>query len=1674
LTAPQAGGSRRPGGSVRSLDTAPSLPVIATLLAAGLALRLIIAYVLFPGSGFESDINSFLGWSLTMAREGPGRFYESAGFADYPPAYLYVLWLVGAVSEALAAVIPSDPVNVARALIKLPAIAADVALGYLLYRVARDWFAWRPDRETIALSAAAIYLLNPVTWYDSALWGQVDSVGALVMLVAVVLLVRGHSEGATAATVVAGLVKPQFGVVLAPLLIVILVRRHLLRPGSGPRPSVPRPLRAWLQEEQGPWRLISSAAAGLVTLVVLIVPFGLDLVTLVQRMAETAGGYPYLTVNAYDPWALFGSEGHESLAAGGGWSSDEVPFLGPLPGVLVGSILLVGGFLYGLWRAWRREGRGTIVMAVIFLGLAFFVLPTRVHERYLFPVFAFLPLLAAADRRWLIATIGLMAASFINLHGVLTTPLYGTPNVDDLFFGPEARTYPWVFVSAIGHLAVLGFVVWRWRAGDERLLEHAAALPEDGVERTTEAGELEAGAGPRRVPDLQPVPSMALGSGWSLSETLSDLRRRIDVRPIRADRSASLALEPRGRFDRLDLWIVALVILAALLSRTWRLAEPYEMHFDEVYHARTAAEFLQDWRYDIPHDIYEYTHPHMAKYLIAAGLVVAGDDRVTATSDLGTPVVDAAVERRWSPDGSSLRSGDRLYVATGTDVRTYDLQGRDLLVRLPLPAEQLVVDDENHRLFAAQDDGRLLSADTTALDLLPRGVETESAPSTLPLGTLPGPARDLAIDSDGSMVIALLEDGSVLAIDSTTGETLGRTQVDDGRAVVAIDPVDTVVVDRDSVEDAAAVASALAEPSLLATDARSIQDAIEATGSGPVTVEIYPGAKPREEIQKQIDAGTLAGVSFAEELAVAVATADGVTVLSLPELEEIASVGLEEPPTGMALVREGDRPMLYAASGETVARVTVAADERPSLAGTLPMPARVRDVAWDPSSKLVHVLGDAPEATGSTIYVIEANGNAVFADARLPFDPAAWVVDAQPERPAQDRQEILAFAPGGAVAAVDIGSHAFAWRLPGVLAGAATIGLLYLLTRLLFQRRGIALLVAAMALLDGMFFANARIAMNDTYVSLFIAAGVTLFAALWMGHIRRASLQAVALPVLGVILGLALASKWVGAYAIGGIVVLLLLRSGLGRILLLGGMVLATAVLGFLAISAAPDVAYPRQNYLFLLLLLGLTLALAAGMTLRPLPVTRAQLRVALVALLAGGAVLAATGLLLRHRLPGDGLISGRNLVVAGGALLLVAALGYGSALVLARRRRGPLALDEADDATVADGRRLGLPAWLDPGQGWGLPFAAALLCLTLIPLLVYIASYIPWAQPWHAEGPRLAAGWPIIGTWPPGHDGQAFTDLQVSMYDYHNNLRATHAASSPWWAWPLDLKPVWFYSQGLANGTYAYIYDAGNLVLFWLAIPAVAWAAWTAWARRSLALTLPVVMLLALWLPWARIDRATFQYHVFTSLPFAFICLAYLLAELWHGPSRRTWLVARVAGAAALLGAPLLWLFRGPLCGVAGTDAVNRGSQACGGSVSTAVGTFLPDPMALLFLAPMAILAWFALTARDSRRFAVVAMGAAALWFVAWYPNIAALPLPTVQASLFQVLLPTYNYDFQFGVNTDPPFPVQLLGPGTFMLLAGVVIIAAASIYAASAWRTAGAASAPDDGPGGRPEPGG
>ncbi len=684
LTGPATGDPDRGTGArtrtVRSRDTVSAILVV---LALGLALRLIIAY-LVPGSGFAQDRTAFTFWASNLAAEGPFGFYDRPFFHDYTPGYLYVLWAVGLVGQALGGI--GD-------LLKVPPILADLSLAYLVWSMALELGIGRRR----ALAAAAIVVVNPAIWFDSVIWGQVDSFGVVFLLLAIRELWRGRSERAAVLTVVAAIVKPQFGI-LVPLVAAVTIRRALWPTGAhGDEPDPERRATTtdWEARTGGWTRIVTTGAAGLLTAVIVSAPFGLSITGLIAQIGSAAAGYPYLTVNAYNPWALLSLDGN-GLAQSGTWIRDvagtdpgqATAFLfGPIPALVVGTALLllvVGGISLAVAR---RPDRLTILVGVVLLALAFFVVPTRVHERYLFPFLIVGALLAAGSPRWRVGYVLVSAATFANMYVVLTTIYPDNPGVSDwLGIGPAIRSSTGVALIAVVHLAAFAWSLTQLRSDARRELvdewsaaalganvrlrrlpafsrtargvipaqahrrppDEATDLPENPgvvVPRALSATSAVAPAavlrvGPAPLPTWSEQPSVAEVGAWDW------FRSRLGERPVRADRSRALHGEPGGRLDRLDLWLVVVLVVTALTMRVWRLGEPYKMHFDEVYHARTATEFLQDWRYGIDHDIYEWTHPHLAKYAIAGGLVAFGDDRVVGESDLGVAVLAAVVEDR--------------------------------------------------------------------------------------------------------------------------------------------------------------------------------------------------------------------------------------------------------------------------------------------------------------------------------------------------------------------------------------------------------------------------------------------------------------------------------------------------------------------------------------------------------------------------------------------------------------------------------------------------------------------------------------------------------------------------------------------------------------------------------------------------------------------------------------------------------------------------------------------------------------------------------------------------------------------------------------------------------------------------------------------------------------------
>ena len=414
------------------------LPLLA-IIGGGLALRLWLAFVVFPGQGLTGDLSLFQSWATTLAKVGPGAFYSSAGSANYPPGYMYVLWALGNLGGPFGSLLGVSSDQAVPLLLKLPAIAADVGIALLLVWAGRRWFGGRAG-----LLAAALYLFIPVTWYDSALWGQVDAVGAFLMLASVILLAEGWSEPAAALAALAVLVKPQDAIILV-IVVPVLLRRHLLRAGSGPVPILGPHLSGLdrrlggLLREQGPVRLASAALAAAVAGILPLLPFDIarlaptsladvpvlgHVAGLIGLFASAGSQYSVLTANAYNVWALIGPTPLASAvgSTGGSWTADSLLVAG-VPAVAIGAALLVCVGLLVAGGLLVRDGWLPILLGFTLVAFAFYALPTRVHERYLFPFFASGALLVAGSTVRAVGYVGVGLANTVNLHAVLASGL---------------------------------------------------------------------------------------------------------------------------------------------------------------------------------------------------------------------------------------------------------------------------------------------------------------------------------------------------------------------------------------------------------------------------------------------------------------------------------------------------------------------------------------------------------------------------------------------------------------------------------------------------------------------------------------------------------------------------------------------------------------------------------------------------------------------------------------------------------------------------------------------------------------------------------------------------------------------------------------------------------------------------------------------------------------------------------------------------------------------------------------------------------------------------------------------------------------------------------------------------------------------------------------------------
>ena len=172
-------------------------------------------------------------------------------------------------------------------------------------------------------------------------------------------------------------------------------------------------------------------------------------------------------------------------------------------------------------------------------------------------------------------------------------------------------------------------------------------------------------------------------------------------------------------------------------------------------------------------------------------------------------------------------------------------------------------------------------------------------------------------------------------------------------------------------------------------------------------------------------------------------------------------------------------------------------------------------------------------------------------------------------------------------------------------------------------------------------------------------------------------------------------------------------------------------------------------------------------------------------------------------------------------------------------------------------------------------------LFLIVVPLVVYVASYIPWFFDHDFD----------IGKW---------LDLQRGMATYSLNLRDAHPYSSRPWTWLILYRPVAYFYDGAPPGTAAEILGIGNQVIFWGFVICLPYLA-LAWVRRKdWRAGFILVAFLVQYMPWFLAARTSFLFYMTPMTAFMVLGVVYTLRDLSHvgAEEEREWTGTRLAFA--------------------------------------------------------------------------------------------------------------------------------------------------------------------------------
>jgi len=360
--------------------------IIITLLAA-----LIPRLLLSPYSGYPEDIAFFKEWSRNAVTFSIAHIYERSVNTDvilpnYMPIYLYFLRLSGFIYKTFI----SPEYNIDSAsltiLLKINAIIFDLATALIIFYVLRKEFSFLAGYFGLVL-----YSFHPAILVLSGYWGQVDSIPAFFVLLAIILATKNKFLGSWLFITIAVFIKLQ-SIIFIPIIFLLNL----------------------IKKKYNLFDLTKNILLSLILAILIISPFLINgtFISFVKTVFNSVGYYKYVSLNAFNIWWPLTNGDYKTMP-------DTEKLFNAIPYFYVGLFLFFIAYLFALIILYYKNDRFMIYMIASFIAFAFFMLPTQIHERYFFPLFALLVMIVWRNRQLLAIYLILALVFFANIFCVL-------------------------------------------------------------------------------------------------------------------------------------------------------------------------------------------------------------------------------------------------------------------------------------------------------------------------------------------------------------------------------------------------------------------------------------------------------------------------------------------------------------------------------------------------------------------------------------------------------------------------------------------------------------------------------------------------------------------------------------------------------------------------------------------------------------------------------------------------------------------------------------------------------------------------------------------------------------------------------------------------------------------------------------------------------------------------------------------------------------------------------------------------------------------------------------------------------------------------------------------------------------------------------------------------------